>query len=105
MTETGAEIAAPALRSHDADRPRARARPQAVRRAVRSRPNCAIDSHERFEELNFQEIADTLDVLLSTVKSRLYTSAQTTVAACVLKNMARSRRTCEANKEGNQVMN
>ncbi len=53
-----------------------RERTEAVRRAVGALPP---DLREvlvlkEFEELTFQEIADTLDVPLSTVKSRLYTA-------------------------------
>jgi RNA polymerase sigma-70 factor, ECF subfamily len=47
-----------------------------VRRAVNSLP---IDLRQvvvmkEFEELTFREIADVLDIPLSTVKSRLYTA-------------------------------
>ena len=53
-----------------------RERTEAVRRAVNSLP---IDLRQvvvmkEFEELTFREIADALDVPLSTVKSRLYTA-------------------------------
>ena len=51
-------------------------RSQAVRRAVTSLPPDLrkVVVMKEFEELTFQEIADVLDVPLSTVKSRLYTA-------------------------------
>ena len=53
-----------------------RERSEAVRRAVNSLPPelRAVVVMKEFEDLTFQEIADTLDVPLSTVKSRLYTA-------------------------------
>ena len=49
---------------------------QAVRRAVNSLPVelRQVIVMKEFEELTFKEIADTLDLPLSTVKSRLYTA-------------------------------
>src|ERR1043166_1905493 len=54
---------------------RAKARGEAVRRAVNSLPPelRSVVVMKEFEDLTFQEIADTLGVPLSTVKSRLYT--------------------------------
>jgi RNA polymerase sigma-70 factor (ECF subfamily) len=51
-------------------------RAEAVRRAVASLPQelREVVLMKEFEELTFQEIADTLRVPLSTVKSRLYTA-------------------------------
>ena len=50
--------------------------PQAVRRAVNGLPVelRQVIVMKEFEELTFKEIADTLDLPLSTVKSRLYTA-------------------------------
>ncbi|MCA1816213.1 MAG: sigma-70 family RNA polymerase sigma factor [Acidobacteria bacterium] len=54
----------------------ARERGEAVRRAVNSLPPelRSVVVLKEFEDLTFQEIADTLGVPLSTVKSRLYTA-------------------------------
>ena len=51
-------------------------RAEAVRRAVASLPQelREVVLMKEFEELTFQEIADALQVPLSTVKSRLYTA-------------------------------
>ena len=51
-------------------------RAEAVRRAVASLPQelREVVMMKEFEELTFQEIADALQVPLSTVKSRLYTA-------------------------------
>ena len=51
-------------------------RAEAVRRAVSSLPQelREVVLMKEFEELTFQEIADALQVPLSTVKSRLYTA-------------------------------
>jgi RNA polymerase sigma-70 factor (ECF subfamily) len=51
-------------------------RSEAVRRAVNSLPPelRSVVVMKEFEDLTFQEIADTLGVPLSTVKSRLYTA-------------------------------
>ena len=51
---------------------------QAVRRAVNSLPVelRQVVVMKEFEELTFREIADALDLPLSTVKSRLYTALQ-----------------------------
>jgi RNA polymerase sigma-70 factor (ECF subfamily) len=53
-----------------------RERNEAVRRAVNSLPPelRSVVVMKEFEDLTFQEIADTLGVPLSTVKSRLYTA-------------------------------
>ena len=53
-----------------------RERAEAVRRAVASLPRelREVVLLKEFEDLTFQEIADALDVPLSTVKSRLYTA-------------------------------
>ena len=75
-TETGGErFAAPAERS-PARQVEGRERTDAVRRAVMSLPPelREVIVMKEFEELTFQEIADTLEVPLSTVKSRLYTA-------------------------------
>ncbi|MFN2454572.1 MAG: RNA polymerase sigma factor [Pyrinomonadaceae bacterium] len=54
----------------------ARERSEAVRRAVAALPTelRQIIVMKEFEELTFQQIADALDIPLSTVKSRLYTA-------------------------------
>jgi RNA polymerase sigma-70 factor (ECF subfamily) len=51
---------------------------EAVRRAVNSLPEelRQVVVMKEFEELTFREIAETLDLPLSTVKSRLYTALQ-----------------------------
>jgi RNA polymerase sigma-70 factor (ECF subfamily) len=51
-------------------------RTQAVRRAVGTLPPDLrqVVVMKEFEELTFQEIADALEIPLSTVKSRLYTA-------------------------------
>ncbi len=75
-TEMGGEkFAAPAERS-PARQAEGRERTEAVRRAVTALPPelRAVIVMKEFEDLTFQEIADTLDVPLSTVKSRLYTA-------------------------------
>jgi RNA polymerase sigma-70 factor (ECF subfamily) len=53
-----------------------RERKEAVRRAVGALPPelREVVVMKEFEELTFQQIADTLDIPLSTVKSRLYTA-------------------------------
>jgi len=53
-----------------------RERIETIRRAVNALPNDLkqIVVMKEFEELTFQEISDTLDLPLSTVKSRLYTA-------------------------------
>jgi RNA polymerase sigma-70 factor (ECF subfamily) len=53
-----------------------RQRAEAVRRAVASLPHelREVVLMKEFEELTFQEIADALQIPLSTVKSRLYTA-------------------------------
>jgi len=51
-------------------------REQAVRRAVATLPHelRQVVLLKEFEEMTFQQIADTLDLPLSTIKSRLYTA-------------------------------
>ncbi|MGI9107146.1 MAG: RNA polymerase sigma factor [Pyrinomonadaceae bacterium] len=71
----GEKFAAPAHAS-PARQAEGRERTQAVRRAVAALPPelREVIVMKEFEELTFQEIADTLAVPLSTVKSRLYTA-------------------------------
>jgi RNA polymerase sigma-70 factor (ECF subfamily) len=75
-TETeGASLSTPAHESpaHVAE---SRQRAEIVRRAVGALPTelREVLVMKEFEELTFQEIADVLDLPLSTVKSRLYTA-------------------------------
>jgi RNA polymerase sigma-70 factor (ECF subfamily) len=71
----GASYSAPAHESpaHSAE---SRERNDTVRRAVRALPAelRQVVVMKEFEELTFQEIAEALDLPLSTVKSRLYTA-------------------------------
>jgi len=71
----GGKFAAPAHGS-PARQAEGRERTEAVRRAVAALPPelREVIVMKEFEELTFQEIADTLAVPLSTVKSRLYTA-------------------------------
>ena len=71
----GEKFAAPAHGS-PARQAEGRERTEAVRRAVAALPPelREVIVMKEFEELTFQEIADTLAVPLSTVKSRLYTA-------------------------------
>ena len=71
----GVQFGAPAAAS-PARAAERRERTEAVRRAVQSLPPelREVILLKEFEELTFQEIADTLGVPLSTVKSRLYTA-------------------------------
>src|ERR687888_1583774 len=73
--EHGAQFAAPATDS-PARIVEGRELTAAVRRAVAALPPelREVLLLKEFEELTFQEIADTLEVPLSTVKSRLYTA-------------------------------
>ncbi len=73
--QTGAQFAAPAHES-PARVTEGRERTAAVRRAVQTLPPelREVLVLKEFEELTFQQIADALDVPLSTVKSRLYTA-------------------------------
>jgi RNA polymerase sigma-70 factor, ECF subfamily len=73
--ENGTQFAAPAHTS-PARIVEGRERTAAVRRAVGTLPPelREVLVMKEFEELTFQEIADTLHVPLSTVKSRLYTA-------------------------------
>ncbi len=72
----GARFAAPARTSSPARLTEAGERAGAVRRAVGALPPelRAVVVLKEFEDMTFQEIADALDVPLSTVKSRLYTA-------------------------------
>ena len=71
----GASFFAPAHES-PASAAEGRERTEAVRRAVRALPTelREVIVMKEFEELTFQQIAETLGVPLSTVKSRLYTA-------------------------------
>jgi RNA polymerase sigma-70 factor (ECF subfamily) len=73
--KNGGAVAAP-LRHSPAISTEDRERRQAVRRAVNSLPVelRQVVVMKEFEELTFQEIADALQLPLSTVKSRLYTA-------------------------------
>jgi RNA polymerase sigma-70 factor (ECF subfamily) len=73
--DNGAQFAAPAAES-PARIVEGLERTDAVRRAVAALPPelREVLVMKEFEELTFQEIADTLNVPLSTVKSRLYTA-------------------------------
>ncbi len=74
-TENGVQFAAP-INTSPARVVEGRERTEAVRRAVGTLPPelREVLVLKEFEELTFQEIADSLDVPLSTVKSRLYTA-------------------------------
>jgi RNA polymerase sigma-70 factor (ECF subfamily) len=63
-------------RASPATNAEARERHEAVRRAVAALPPelREVVLMKEFEELTFQEIADALEIPLSTVKSRLYTA-------------------------------
>ena len=73
--DNGAQFAAP-MHESPARIVEGRERTEAVRRAVSALPPelREVLVLKEFEELTFQEIADTLHVPLSTVKSRLYTA-------------------------------
>ncbi|HEY0101379.1 MAG TPA: sigma-70 family RNA polymerase sigma factor [Pyrinomonadaceae bacterium] len=75
-TELGGEKFAAPAHASPARQVEGRERTAAVRRAVMSLPPelREVIVMKEFEELTFQEIATTLDVPLSTVKSRLYTA-------------------------------
>ncbi|HEX8129806.1 MAG TPA: sigma-70 family RNA polymerase sigma factor [Pyrinomonadaceae bacterium] len=75
-TEAGGERFAAPAGSSPARQAEGRERAEAVRRAVAALPPelREVILMKEFEELTFQEIADALDVPLSTVKSRLYTA-------------------------------
>jgi RNA polymerase sigma-70 factor (ECF subfamily) len=75
-TEAGGEKFAAPAHASPARQAEGRERTEAVRRAVTALPPelREVIVMKEFEELTFQEIADTLDVPLSTVKSRLYTA-------------------------------
>ena len=75
-TETGgAQLAAP-IHVSPAHETESRERTEAVRSAVQALPPelREVIVMKEFEELTFQEIADILNIPLSTVKSRLYTA-------------------------------
>ncbi|MGH9944193.1 MAG: RNA polymerase sigma factor [Pyrinomonadaceae bacterium] len=73
--ETGAQFAAPPGASPHRQA-ESRERSEAVRKAVGALPPelREVIVLKEFEDLTFQEIADTLKIPLSTVKSRLYTA-------------------------------
>ena len=73
--DNGVQFAAP-IHESPARIVEGRERTEAVRRAVSALPPelREVLVLKEFEELTFQEIADTLQVPLSTVKSRLYTA-------------------------------
>src|ERR1041384_155757 len=73
--DNGVQFAAP-IHESPARIVEGRERTEAVRRAVNTLPPelREVLVLKEFEELTFQEIADTLQVPLSTVKSRLYTA-------------------------------
>jgi RNA polymerase sigma-70 factor (ECF subfamily) len=73
---TGFEHFAAPAEGSPARRAEGRERSEAVRRAVAALPPelREVIVLKEFEELTFQEIADALDLPLSTVKSRLYTA-------------------------------
>ena len=75
MEADGASYSAPAHQS-PARVAESRERTDSVRRAVRALPSelRQVVVMKEFEELTFQEIAEALDLPLSTVKSRLYTA-------------------------------
>jgi RNA polymerase sigma-70 factor (ECF subfamily) len=83
----GAAYAAPAKES-PASTAESREQTVIVRRAVNALPTelRQVIVMKEFEELTFQEIADALDLPLSTVKSRLYTALRQLQMR--LKNMA-----------------
>ncbi|HLL73062.1 MAG TPA: sigma-70 family RNA polymerase sigma factor [Pyrinomonadaceae bacterium] len=74
--ESGGEKFAVPVERSPAREVEGRERSEAVRRAVAALPPelREVILMKEFEELTFQEIADALDVPLSTVKSRLYTA-------------------------------
>ena len=75
-TEASGERFAEPSHTSPARQAEGRERTEAVRRAVTALPPelREVIVMKEFEELTFQEIADTLGVPLSTVKSRLYTA-------------------------------
>jgi RNA polymerase sigma-70 factor (ECF subfamily) len=75
-TEMGGDKFATPAHASPARQAEGRERSEAVRRAVTALPPelREVIVMKEFEDLTFQEIADTLDVPLSTVKSRLYTA-------------------------------
>jgi RNA polymerase sigma-70 factor (ECF subfamily) len=75
-TEAGGERFAAPAHASPAREAEGRERSEAVRRAVQALPPelREVVVLKEFEGLTFQEIADALDVPLSTVKSRLYTA-------------------------------
>jgi RNA polymerase sigma-70 factor (ECF subfamily) len=74
--ETGGAQLASTSEARPDEETEGRERNEAVRRAVNSLPPelRSVVVMKEFEDLTFQEIADTLGVPLSTVKSRLYTA-------------------------------
>jgi RNA polymerase sigma-70 factor (ECF subfamily) len=75
-TEMGGDKFVAPAHASPARQAEGRERSEAVRRAVMALPPelREVIVLKEFEDLTFQEIADTLDVPLSTVKSRLYTA-------------------------------
>ncbi len=75
LERRGDQLSTPAHAS-PARQAESRERTEAVRRAVQTlQPELReVVVMKEFEEMTFQEIADTLDIPLSTVKSRLYTA-------------------------------
>ncbi|HEX8685395.1 MAG TPA: sigma-70 family RNA polymerase sigma factor [Pyrinomonadaceae bacterium] len=74
--DSGERFYLPAAGDSPARATESRQRAEAVRRAVASLPQelREVVLMKEFEELTFQEIADALQIPLSTVKSRLYTA-------------------------------
>jgi RNA polymerase sigma-70 factor (ECF subfamily) len=75
-TEAGEALLKSATAESPAGATESKQRAEAVRRAVASLPQelREVVLMKEFEELTFQEIADALQIPLSTVKSRLYTA-------------------------------
>jgi RNA polymerase sigma-70 factor (ECF subfamily) len=75
-TERDAATFTAALHESPAHHAESRERTEAVRRAVSALPTelRQVIVMKEFEEMTFQEIAQTLELPLSTVKSRLYTA-------------------------------
>ncbi|HEX8706972.1 MAG TPA: sigma-70 family RNA polymerase sigma factor [Pyrinomonadaceae bacterium] len=87
-TEAGGEASFAATQASPAELAESGQRTEIVRRAVNSLPAelRQVIVMKEFEELTFQEIADALELPLSTVKSRLYTALKQLQMR--LKNMA-----------------
>ena len=76
VESTGGQFLSTAADAMPAHASESKERAEAVRRAVASLPQelREVVLMKEFEELTFQEIADALQIPLSTVKSRLYTA-------------------------------